>query len=164
MSSYRNRDDIRRDIQDANFVARRAGLSVAGWILVTLVFFAVIGIGTWAFKVITSDVKGKGDATRQVNSAENRLGAETRFRQLYEGITADDDKINLMASTANSEMDDTNLQGLMLSCTGRIGEYNAMVTAPTTAKFRPIELPTRIGQDIETDCKPDTTPTPIPTR
>lgn len=155
-----DRDQFRQDVRDANYIGRRAGGSVAIWVAGIIAIVAVIGVLGWLFKVGTSDVKGKGDATRQVNSAENRLGAETRFRQLYEGIQADDDKITLLKSTAKSEMDDTNLQGLQLGCLDHVKDYNAMVNAPTTAKFRPADLPTRIGQDTETDCKPDTTSAP----
>lgn len=155
-----NRRQARQDINDMNYVGRRAGLSLGAWIIVGVVFFGLIGIGIWGFNVATSDVKGAGDATRQINSAENRLGAETRFRQLYEGVQADDKKINILATTTNSEMDDTNLAGLMLACTGHVADYNAMVDAPTTAKWRPVDLPARLGDDISTDCKPDVTPTP----
>lgn len=165
---YRARRDrelyeAREDIRLASKVGRSAGWRLGVVFLVILGISAAIGVGAWVFKVATSDVKGKGDAQVQVNSAANRLQAQTRYTELYEGIQAADKKINGMQANARSEFDRTNVQGAINVCLESVAEYNRMATDVTTSKWRPELYPERVGSDPATDCQP-TMPTPTPSR
>lgn len=157
-------NEAREEIRVASAVGRSAGWRIA---LVTgLVILACAGlsIGAWVFKVQTSDIKGAGDAQVEVNSAGNRLRAQTLYTKLYEGIEAQDKKITSMSKNARSEFDRTNIEGAINVCLESVAEYNRLDTDVLTSKYRPAQYPARIGDDPLTDCQPDIQPTPAATR
>lgn len=165
---YRGRRDrdlheAREEIRFASKVGRSAGWRLGVVFLIVLGLSAVLGIGAWVFRVATSETKGKGDAQIQVNSAANRLQAQTRYTELYEGIQAADKKINGMQANARSEFDRTNVQGAINVCLENVAAYNRMATDVTTSKWRPELYPERLGDDPATDCQP-TLPTPTASR
>lgn len=160
-----DRNEFKQDLKDVNHVARKGGLSVGAWILVGILFFGGIGVATWYFSVATSGVKGAGDATKQVNSAANRLQAQDKYNKLYTGIQAADRNINTLAETyklSPNQYNLTNLTGAQNVCSSSIGEYNQMATNTLTKQWIPVELPTMVGNDPATDCKPDNAPSPAP--
>lgn len=138
-------------------VARGAGWRIGVTVLVVLAVVAVISIGVWGFKVATSDVKGQGDATVQKNSANNRIGAMNRFEDMYAEIEQTDAKIGpaKQAFKANkTQVNQTNLTGLVNYCLDVVGDYNAEARKFTSADFRPVDLPARIDNlNPSTDCK-----------
>ncbi len=157
-----NREEFRSDLRDANYVGRKTAPSALLWVGVFLAVIAVIGAATWYFKVATSGIKGAGDATRQVNSAANRLQAQAKYSQLYEGVRAADRNITTLAVAAATDptvFNKTNLTGAQNVCQQSVADYNAMATNTLTAPWRPVDLPARVGDDASTDCLPD----PIPT-
>lgn len=157
MSNNLDRDQLRQDVRDANYAARRTVPSALIWIGVIIAVFVVIGVATWYFKVATSGVKGAGDATRQNNSAANRLQAQAKYAQLHEGVLAADRNIDILAAAAKddpSQVNKTNLLGAQNVCTSNVGEYNAMALNALTQQWIPAELPARVGDDPATDCKP----------
>jgi hypothetical protein len=162
---YRRRNDrevweAREDIRAASKVGRSAAWRLGVVIAIVLGLGALTGIGVWVFKVATSDVKGAGDAQIEVNSAGNRLRAQTLYTKLYEGIEASDKKINNMAKNARSEFDRTNIEGAINVCLESVAEYNRLETDVLTSKYRPAQYPARIGNDPLTDCQPEIQPTP----
>jgi hypothetical protein len=158
-----DRGRYRQDVQDVNYAARKTVPSALIWLGVFIAVIAAIGIGTWYFKVATSGVKGAGDATRQVNSGANRLQAQAKYAQLHEGILAADKNITTLAQAAAAsptQVNQTNLTGAQNICQQHVAEYNAMAVNALTAQWRPIELPSRLGDDKASDCQPDPIPTP----
>lgn len=161
--SRRKRYDWEDDeLPEVRTLARRAGLSVAGWIVVGTLFFTALGGAIWGGRVLLSDTKGAGDARVQVNSAANRLEAQRKYNALYEGVLAADKKINGMAAEATSDFDRTNVRGAINVCLETVADYNRMAGDVLTARWKPAPLPARIGDDPATDCQP-TTPTTVPT-
>jgi hypothetical protein len=153
----------RDEIREASVTGRSAGWRLGVAIVAVIAFLGLVGVGIWYFKVATSDVKGAGDATRQVNSAPNRLQAQARWTDLYNGIQADDRKINTLAQTyalSPSEMNLVNLTGAQNVCDSNIAAYNALQTNQLFAPFQPPLLPIQVGSDPTTDCRPDLQPTP----
>lgn len=158
------RYDWQADVREGSAAARSVGWRAALWIIAAVVFFGAIGGGIWYFKVATSDIKGAGDAARQNNSAANRLQAQAKYSQLHEGIRAADRNIDTLAAAASvdpTQVNKTNLIGAQNVCQSNVAEYNAMATNVLTRDWIPEGLPTRVGDDPSTDCKPDPiTPTP----
>lgn len=152
-------DELRED----RTYARRVGWSAGRWALTIFLGLVLLsGIG-WAIKVAVADIKGAGDAHVQINTAANRLEAQKKYNQLYEGIIAADKKINVMAASARSEFDRTNVQGATNVCLETVADYNRMAGDVLTAKWKPVHLPARVGEDPTTDCVP-TLPSPTPAR
>jgi hypothetical protein len=136
----------------------------AVWIVAATVLFGLIGIGIWGFKVTTADVKGRGDAHRQITSADNRLFAQGNFNDLYQEILASDRKLDQAARDKADHPDDsfyaTNYTGLMAHCQDTVGQYNSAARKITQERFKDEDLPWQIDNgDPATDCKPKTEPT-----
>ncbi len=165
MTRNLDRDQFNQDVRDANYAARRTVPSALIWLLVIIAVFAAIGVGAWVFKVATSDVKGAGDATRQNNSAANRLQAQAKYAQLHEGIRAADKNITTLAQVVATDptvVNKTNLTGAQNVCQQNVAEYNAMAVNVLTRDWIPVELPARVGDDQATDCLPD--PAVVPSK
>lgn len=145
------------DSDNPTTVARGAGWRIGLGILAVLAVIALISVGVWGFKVATSDVKGQGDATVQKNSANNRIAAQERFEDLYAEIQQTDAKIGAakQAYKANpTQVNQTNLTGLVNYCLDVVGDYNAEARKYTSADFRAVDLPAQISEfDSKTDCK-----------
>lgn len=158
-----DRKQFNQDVKDANYAGRKAGLSIGAWIIISILFFGAMGVAVWYFQVATSDVKGAGDAQKQVNSSANRLQAQDKYNKLYTGIQAADRNINTLAETyrlSPTERNLINLTGAQNVCSSNVGDYNQMATNATTKQWIPVELPTVVGNDSATDCKPDNAPSP----
>lgn len=135
----------------------KVGLSMAWRMLLVVAVIAVIGLGAWGFRVVTSPVKGEGDATIQKNSAPNRIAARQEYQNIYEDIQGADERIDVLAETyaANkSGVNQTNLTGAKTYCISRVREYNALAKKYLSADFRPEGLPAVIDRlDPAFDCK-----------
>lgn len=128
-------------------IARGAGIRLGGWIVISLLFFGVIGVAIWGFKVATSDIKGQGDATRQVNDGGNRLAQQAYFEQTYADIQAADRALDIPGTA-------TEVQGRRIYCIRLVGDYNAAARKQVAAKFRVADLPVQIDStDPTTDCE-----------
>jgi hypothetical protein len=162
MTSRLDRDQYSQDVRDANYAARRATPSVLVWLCAALAVIAVIGGAVWFFKVSTAGVKGAGDTVRQNEDVNNRVAQQRAFVNLYEGVQADDQKIQVLADAAAKSPADvkaqTDLQGTQLICLDRVADYNAKVQETLAAAWLPADLPVRLGADPTTDCKPDVAP------
>lgn len=144
-------------------VARGASWRAGVWLIAAIVFFGLIGIGTWGFKVATADVKGQGDAHRQISSADNRLFAQGNFNDLYQEILASDWKLDHAAADKAAHPGDsfynTAYTGLAAHCRDAVAQYNAAARKITQQRFRDEDLPSEISNaDPKTDCQPNITP------
>lgn len=143
-------------------VARGASWRTALWIVAIVAFFGLLGAGIWAVKVATSDVRGAGDATTQINSGTNRINSQEWFHSQHAAIlTADRNLDQAAADVAAHPGDDfyaTNLTGLRNRCVEMVNNYNAEAQKVSRAKWLDPNLPVRIDDtDPATDCKPKET-------
>lgn len=142
-------------------VARGAGWRIGISILAIILFFGFISIGIWFFKVKTSDVKGAGDATAQINSGVNRVNAQEWFHGQYGQIQAADRQLDELAANlaANIGKTDesfwrTNYSGVKNRCVEMVAVYNAEAQKISRAQWRDTALPIHIDTtDPKTDCR-----------
>lgn len=136
----------------------RAGVVAAVAIAVVLALGALV----WGFSVVTSDVKGQGDAEIVKNEAGNRIRAQEGFEQKFAAIKSADQNINVTAEALKSDPDSVKLKAELLgqkqACNGLVGAYNAASRKFTQAEFRAADLPFELNVDAattfpETDCK-----------
>lgn len=157
------------DSEDPERFARGAGWFGLKWstviIVVVLVFSTVIGAGTWALRVATSDAKGRGDAIVQKNSAVNRTQAQAQFHTNFESIRSLDQRLSdaqkmldafnaahptVGNGTAFDPMAEqqANLQrtvtGLQQQCRSAVADYNASTETFTLQDFRDSDLPFKV--------------------
>ena len=139
----------------------RAGRFGIGWIMIIAAIVALIGIGIWVFTVATSDIKGRGDAVSQKNSAKNWIEAQREFNSTFQEIKSDDRKINdtkvALDADPTSQVLKTNYEGLKQHCNTLVGNYNTDARSYLKEKFRDADLPSEINlSDPSTDCKENT--------
>jgi hypothetical protein len=161
VSNRLDRDQYRQDIRDANYAARRAGLSAFAWIVIVVISAALISAAVWGVKVATSGAKGAGDVQRQTNSGTNRIGAQEHFEALYGQIKAYDQQLDQAAADKRDNPGDrflaTNYSGLVKQCIDARNQYDADANKVTQAKWRDSALPYQIDTTApETDCKEQT--------
>lgn len=158
MTNRLDRDQYRRDLRDANYAARRGGLSVLAWIVVIIVAAAAISAAIWGIKVAISGVKGTGDVQRKTNDANNRIAAQEHFEALYGEIKAYDQQLDQAAADKKDNPGNqyfaTNYSGLVKQCIDARNQYNADANKVTQAKWLSSDLPYQIDATTpETDCK-----------
>jgi hypothetical protein len=121
----------------------------------TLALIAAAVIAVFGFNVGTSDVKGRGDATRIHNSATNRIFAQQNFQQRYHDIT--DSDVPNVATAQQAVKDDpssynrTNLTGAVQFCHSDVAGYNADAKKFLLKDFKDEALPKRIEPSV---CEP----------
>lgn len=132
------------------------------WVIVVVVIVlgALVAGGVWLTSVLTSDLKGQGDAEKIKNSAPNRIQAQEKFEDLYAEIRAADVNIGLADERAAAAPADnklaTELAGLRQYCNTLVGRYNAEARKFRSEQFRAIDLPAKIDDtDRLTDCRAD---------
>lgn len=124
-----------------------------------LAIIVVVGIwwAAWGSKVLTSGVKGQGDAIIQKNSAENWTKAQAKFEDLYAAIESQDQMITVLHEAAEadpSEFNKRNYDGARLTCLSLVGDYNSDAGKYLMADFRSADLPAEIDpRQPSTDCK-----------
>lgn len=161
------RAGVRDDIRDASYASRHAGWRIGVWIVVVIAGAGLLSGAIWAFKVVTSDVKGEGDQTRITNDGRNRVNAQEWFHGQYNQIKAADRQIGesavrlAEATTARNEADRLfwrdNLSGQRNRCEQMVAAYNAEANKVSRGKWRDPVLPFQIdGMDTATDCQPAT--------
>lgn len=136
----------------------RVGFSIGLRVLLVVIVAALLGGGVWAFKVATSDIKGQGDAVRTKNSGTNRIAAQERFEELYAGIKAADERIDVMAAAKTAAPADPissiNYTGAINYCIQIRADYNAEARKYTAEQFRAADLPAQIDStDPLFDCQ-----------
>lgn len=155
MGSY---NDSRQEWREFDRESRRAGGRMAVWIVVAVLFFAVLGIGGWAFKVAVSDVKGQGDAVRVKNSAPNRIKAQEAYVAAMNEVKRSDRNLTVLAADKKANPDDraaaTRYTGAVSYCQSVVADYNALADKYRSADFLPQGYPVSIDDmDPATDCQ-----------
>jgi hypothetical protein len=146
-----NHDDDWREIRRDS--RRIMGLAIGWWLLIIALVIAT-GVGAWAFGVFTSDIKGKGDAIKQKNAANNRIFQQAQFRDQHETITGYGTQIKIAkgavasASPSTKPARETELLGLQQVCVDTVNDYNARAKQYLAQQFRDADLPERHDPSI----------------
>jgi hypothetical protein len=143
---------------DPTKVARGAGWRIAVFVAVFIGLFMVISVAVWGFRVVTSDIKGQGNAVIIKNDAVNRIAQQERFEQLYADVKAADLKIGTAAAAvALNPLDKTAQQtytGTINFCIQVSADYDALARKYSAEDFKAVDLPDQIDRlDPSTDCK-----------
>jgi hypothetical protein len=138
--------------------SRSAGWRIGVWVIAAVLFIGLIGGGIWVFKVVTSDVRGAGDATQRINDGKNRIASQESFEALYQQIMTYDRNLDQAAKDKADHPGDailaTNYSGLVKQCNDAVGQYNADARKISRAKWLSPLLPYEIDQtDVRFDCK-----------
>lgn len=132
--------------QDAN----RGGRFGLRWFLIIVIVVALISIAGWGFRVLTSGVKGAGDATIQKNSGTNQIVQDARFQQLFESYNGSIAKIGIAAAAVEASPNDktakVNLTGAQQYCVDIVNQYNALASSFIAEDFRGTNLPSTLNQ------------------
>jgi len=135
--------DIKKDVN-------RGGLFGLGWVATIIVITMLIGMLGWGFTVLTSGIKGQGDATIQKNSGTNRIVQDARFQQLNESYKGSLAKIKIAQAAAKASPKDktaqTNLVGTQQYCVDLVNQYNALAQSFIAEDFRGTNLPSTLDQ------------------
>ena len=128
------------------------------WLICSVVGIGVISAGVWWFKVATSDIKGAGDATRKINSAQNRIAAQETFEALYQDILKYDRNLDQAALNRKNfpkeERYIVEYTGMVQICQDAISQYNANANKVSQGKWISSNLPPQIDMtNVATDCK-----------
>jgi len=143
--------------------SRKAGLRAGGWIVLVLVFFLLLGLGGWGFKVLFADAKGSGDVRIQTKgNADYRISAYDRFFDDCAAIQSKEDQIKnleIEGKTAAADRQtqiNSSITALRNSRATLIRQYNADARKEDTrASFRASDLPYNIDPEVETTtCAP----------
>lgn len=126
--------------------------------LMIFAFAAVVGGGVWAYKVLISDIKGRGDSEIIKNDARNRIRAQEGFEDMFAAVKTADKNLSLTADALRAMPDSVKLQteltGQQMICNDLVGRYDAAARKFTQEEFRAADLPARIdAADEATDCK-----------
>lgn len=148
------------DVREGSRAARSIGWRAAMWIVVAVIFFGLLGVGVWGFKVATSDVKGQGDAVQTKNSASNRIRAQEEYVQKFNDVLVADQRVTAMFNAEQADpstINQTNYNGAVNFCIQLVGDYNKLIDKYTSADFIPEGYPEKIDSlNTDTDCKENT--------
>jgi hypothetical protein len=128
------------------------------WVITAVVMVGLILGGVWWFKVATSEIKGAGDATIQINSGKNQIAVQEAFEDLYGNILAYDRNLDQAARDKAEHPGDsffaTNYSGLVKTCNDAVTKYNADARKVSRSKWLTNDLPFEIdSRDPLTDCR-----------
>jgi hypothetical protein len=127
-------------------------------LIIFIVLGLITGAGLWALDVATSGVKGKGDAVKINNSAENWTAKQAFFHEKYNAVLAADKKIGTFKALVDADTTDktalTNYTSMQSQCQNYVSEYNAESSKFLSQDWKDPELPTVINEsNSKTDCK-----------
>lgn len=132
-------------------------VGIYGRLIIAVVLISLIGLGFYAFRVVTAEPKGRADAFKQQRSATNRIFQQAQFEDRYADVKASDRKLDQAKVDAASgdPTARTIYTGLLNYCADAVAEYNAESRKYLAADFRGADLPHQIDDtDPTTDCKP----------
>lgn len=151
----------RLDDLEAKPTRTTAKWTARGWLIVVLVvaLASVTAAALWSLRVVTSDVKGQGDAEVMKNDARNRIRSQAGFEKLYADIQAADRNLTTTARVLRAKPTgdlklETELLGQKHYCAGLVAEYDAKARSFLDEDFRAADLPQKIdSKDGTTDCE-----------
>lgn len=113
-------------------VSRRRILGEAWfWIAMVILAVAIIGVGVWAFGVVTAPVRGQAGAFQQQQSTINRVQQQAKFEQIaadYQGYLVQIQNAETALKTASADtrsQRETELIGLRQICVTAAQDFNA---------------------------------------
>jgi hypothetical protein len=130
---------------------------IIGAIIGFFVIIAILMVALWGFGVFTADIKGQGEAYKEIHSKEFRLEAYNYFFDQYHSILALEGQIDVNISmlkdieegTKDYNRIRTNVAALQSLRHQAIQSYNAQASKDYTAgQFRDHNLPYQI-EDTE---------------
>lgn len=118
---------------------------------IALVFALIIGV--WVFRVQTAEIKGKGDAQIQIQSAGSRIQAYNHFFNLCAAVKTSEDSIDVQSAllkTAGSDYEKNRIGivigGLQSKRASDINQYNADASKDyTIGQFQDSDLPWQLS-------------------
>lgn len=164
------------DTDNYSKAQRGAFGAIVMWVIGIVLLAAVVGIGVWGFKVITSDAKGRGDTTIRQNSADNRISAQAFFEDTYQAVLkfdlqindaqaaydeflattpvpASNDSVQVQLYTQKVNSHQTTIEGLQQQCRNAVAAYNAEARKTIREDWRSEDLPYQIDEfSGMTDC------------
>ncbi|KKR91799.1 MAG: hypothetical protein UU42_C0007G0016 [Candidatus Woesebacteria bacterium GW2011_GWA1_41_13b] len=130
------------------------GWMFKGWglLILLIVLAGSISIGLWAFGVGTADIFGRGEARKQIQSAEFRISAyQTFFNQcagiqgLEKSLDASFEQLKTAETTADRARINQNIAGVQSAHGQAIAKYNGDARKDyTIGQFRDNDLPFQI--------------------
>lgn len=143
MSDRYDRD--RQDVRHYTILGMKWTVAVTAFVVVLCL---AVGALLWALSVGTSDIKGRGDAVKQRNSAPNRIFAQQHFEDLKAAIDRDVANIRVaqksLALNENDAARQANVTGAQQICNGDVTDYNASARKYLERDFRAADLPPSI--------------------
>jgi|SRR6478609_2501924 len=128
------------------------GIVITFWAV--LCIFALC-VGVWYFQVRTSDIKGRGDAEIQINSADNRIATYNHFFDLCVsvkdaevGIDSTTQQLQTTSDPRTKDRLNTNLTALQVTRAQGINQYNSdSLKGYTDARFKAMNLPYQLSDE-----------------
>lgn len=115
------------------------------WLIGIIILGMVIGGVVFAINVATSNARGAGEAEIKNNSAENRIEKQEKFEKLYAEVQFNEDLVAQytanLATTPDSTVMKTNLDGAKAACSASVHKYNAEVRKVTSQDWKAYDLP-----------------------
>lgn len=143
------------DSDNPSTVVRGATWRGMIWVLLILVFIAVVGIAWWAFGVATAPVKGQGDAYKQKESASNRIVKQAFFEDTYADYESTVAKLKpakqALKQNPDSVIKQTEYTGLQNYCLDVVASYNAESNKYLAADFKRVDLPYELDRNACTN-------------
>lgn len=129
--------------------------------IAAIVTVILLCIGGFYLKVALSGPIGQGQGEINKNQASNWTAAQARFEDLYAGIQAKDETIDLLYKQAQANPNDKTAQqtyaGVVSACQSSRADYNADSRKFMAADFKAADLPYEIDKtDPRFDCKENT--------
>jgi hypothetical protein len=137
---------------------------IVGWTIFAVLLIGGVTAGLWATGVLFADVSGKGNARKQLKSADYRITAYDHFFNLCASVQTTEQALNAsFVELSGATGDDadrirTNITGQTVARAEAVNQYNADARKSyTLGQFRssdlPYQLPTtyRKGQEM-TSC------------
>ncbi len=128
------------------------------WAIAAVIAVLSIIALVWVLGVLSSDVKGRGEAVKENKSARNRIAQQEGFQQLYQDIQAADERLDVLWDAYQADKTDPilrqNWTGGVNVCTNLVHDYDAKAKKYTAKQWRDEDLPKTIDQtDPKFDCK-----------
>jgi biopolymer transport protein ExbB/TolQ len=141
---------------------------VGKMVFIVILGFAVLSVGMWALGVVTASPFGRGEAHKQIESAENRVFSQERFHDRLASIRAFDAQLTAQTKTLadfKTEMQgDRNfstmeelsrlqaiVDGLRNQCITAVNEYDADGRKISKERFRDADLPATVADATPAD-------------
>lgn len=135
--------------------------TIALWVIGLVVLVSVISGVLWGVGVLGADVKGRGEARKQIKSADFRIAAYDHFYNLCASIQANEISLGAQEDAlAGATGDDreriaANVAGLRATIGGSIAQYNVDARKSyTVGQFKSSDLPYQLDQTTKgTSCE-----------